>query len=162
MPAKAKIRLLIGKEIVTIDKEDLDILISLPSQSVVKDCRTMYVQCCISRKKTIKLHQLIMNKHFGKTPDGMVIDHVDRNGLNNSKNNLRFVSLSNSMLNTRKRIRKTTSRFKGVYLHKKSNKWAASFKNTHLGLFSSEEIAHEAYKNASKDYAEHIHYDEKV
>lgn len=163
MPAKGRglIKLLISGEVVLIDKEDLDVLMTVSSQTVREDCRAKYVQCIITRGTTTRLHNLIMKKHFGETPKGMVIDHIDRNGLNNCKSNLRFITLSNSMLNTRKRLRPTTSKYKGVYFHKISNKWASSFKNKHLGLFETEELAFKAYKKASKDYEEFILYDDR-
>ncbi|HHX63157.1 MAG TPA: hypothetical protein GX707_20965 [Epulopiscium sp.] len=50
---------------------------------------------------------------------------------------------------------KCTSKYKGVYFNKSSNKWQAHIringKNKYLGLFKTELLAHNAYQNALKD-----------
>lgn len=42
---------------------------------------------------TLKVHQLVYNAWVGEVPDGMVIDHIDRNRHNNSVENLRAVEI---------------------------------------------------------------------
>lgn len=64
----------------------------------------------------IYLHQLIMGKH-----PGLIIDHINREPLDNRRENLRIVTINQSMQNRRKlqlnRDRKTpTSKYKGVCL----------------------------------------------
>jgi hypothetical protein len=48
-----------------------------------------------------------------------------------------------------------SSKYKGVYWYNASNKWQSQIringKNKHLGLFTSEEEAHEVYQNALKE-----------
>jgi hypothetical protein len=58
--------------------------------------------------KTVYMHRLVMNAEFGQT-----VDHIDGNGLNNSRNNLRFVTPSQNLLNTSKRS-DNTSGHKGI------------------------------------------------
>ena len=45
-------------------------------------------------RKVIKMHRLIMN-----TPKDMQVDHIDHNGLNNQKNNLRNCSVAQNRMN---------------------------------------------------------------
>lgn len=61
-----------------------------------------------NKGKTILMHREIM-----QTPSGMVTDHIDHNGLNNQKNNLRSCSHAQNIRNSAKRI-KGTSLYRGV------------------------------------------------
>jgi len=87
-------------------------------------------------KKTIIMHRLIMNPS-----DEMEIDHIDHNGLNNQKANLRVVTSSQNNMNQQPR-RNISSIFKGVYWKKQVNRWVASIgynqKVIHLGYFEKE------------------------
>jgi hypothetical protein len=100
------------------------------------------------KQKGILLHRLIMGN-----PDGLQIDHIDHNGLNCQKSNLRKATSSQNNHNARKRI-DNTSGVKGVYFHKPSKKWRAAIyvggKPQYLGLFANLEDAKMAYAKASK------------
>lgn len=79
--------------------------------------------------KTIYLHRLIMGLAHGSS--SVYIDHVDGNGLNNSRTNLRIVTPSDSNGNKRKRTDATTSQYKGVSFNKQpglSRPWQAEVK----------------------------------
>jgi hypothetical protein len=82
-----------------------------------------------------------------KPPKGMVIDHIDGDGLNNQEYNLRLVT---ARQNNQNRHEKVTSKYPGVSWHKLTNKWIAHIsingKVYHLGSFTSEEEAFEKYK----------------
>jgi HNH endonuclease/AP2 domain len=100
--------------------------------------------------RIVYLHRFLMDDN------GLQIDHIDRNGLNNQISNLRLVSRSENQFNSRKRIG-TRSKYKGVSWHKQSGKWAANIKikgkMVYLGLHQSEESAKDAYnKKASEIY----------
>lgn len=82
--------------------------------------------------------------HHGILPEGLLIDHADRNPLNNSIGNLRLADFSRNNVN-RTPVEGASSRFVGVYFHRKRNKWAAQIKHEskvkYLGLFADEEDA---------------------
>ncbi len=88
-------------------------------------------------RRKILLHRLIAN-----APIGDDVDHIDRNGLNNRRANLRVCSRSQNNYNSRRR-EDNTSGFKGVYLHTKigAKKWRAVIKvdgkRIYLGLFAT-------------------------
>ena len=89
----------------------------------------------------------------GMIPDGLLVDHINHNTLDNRRENLSLVSNSQNNTNRRK-IRRLSSSFKGVYFHKASGKWIARItfngKISYLGLHDNEMSAAIAYDNASK------------
>jgi len=102
-------------------------------------------------KRTIYLHNIIMPKKVG-----FEIDHINRNKLDNRKNNLRYCSRSQNIWN--RGIQKSnTSGFNGVTWHKRIKKWqvriAINNKRLHLGYFSDIKLAADTY-NA---YATSLH-----
>src|SRR3990167_818248 len=79
------------------------------SRSIIKD----------GKHTTEQLHRVIM-----KAQKGQEIDHIDRNSLNNCRNNLRFVSHAENMAN-RKLQKNNSSGYAGVTFLPKHNKWVA-------------------------------------
>ncbi len=100
--------------------------------------------------KSIKMHRQILN-----APDNLVVDHIDHNGLNNRKSNLRLATFTQNCQNQR-RISHGTSKYKGVHWNKRLKKWAAQItcdkKTHHLGYFTNEIDAAKAYDRAAKKY----------
>lgn len=99
-------------------------------------------------KTSYKVHRLVFLYHHGYLPK--YIDHINGDTFDNRIANLREATYDQNNQNAR--IRKdSTSKIKGVYLHKSSNKWAASCqvakKRTHLGLFGTIEEAEKAVKS---------------
>jgi len=94
--------------------------------------------------KRMWIHNIIMNP-----PIGTVVDHIDRNPLNNVRDNLRICTIKDNSFNRGKRSNGLTSRFLGVHKKKKKNKFQASItfndKNFHLGYFDNELEAAKAY-----------------
>jgi hypothetical protein len=89
-----------------------------------------------------------------RAPDGVGVDHADRDGLNNQRENLRLVNQRENLANSHKpRTRNgqpTSSRYKGV--SRSRGQWEATIKHRgrsyHLGRFNFEEDAARA-----RDYA---------
>lgn len=97
----------------------------------------------------IKMHRVIMN-----APAGFDVDHIDSNGLNNTRKNLRVCTKSQNAQNSRKR-KGTSSRFVGVDYRRDIEKWQARVKSNnvrvHLGCFENEIQAASAYNAKAKE-----------
>jgi len=83
---------------------------------------------------------------IGKPEKGHDVDHKDHNGLNNTKDNLRFVTRRQNSQNLDRG--NMTSKYPGVYWNKDKKKWRAGYsanrKRHHIGWYSREEEAFEA------------------
>lgn len=77
--------------------------------------KTLYAQRMIVTKGTGKRVTMFMHRLIMNTPQGMDTDHIDRNGLNNQKSNLRICTRTQNLLN-RGMLKSNTSGYKGVYL----------------------------------------------
>jgi len=98
---------------------------------------------------TMYLHRFILNAR-----DGDIVDHRNRDPLDNRKANLRFVDALASAMNTGPRP--GSSKFKGVSWHTARQNWRAILctAGTHryLGSFDDEEEAARRYDAAVREY----------
>jgi hypothetical protein len=106
-----------------------------------------------SNNKTYSVHRVIYEMHFGKIPEKMQIDHIDRDKLNNNIGNLRLATSQQNNFN--KNVRKdSSSGFKCIFWRKDKNKYRVRIKinNTEksVGYFKTIEEAKYAYEVASK------------
>lgn len=120
-----------------VDTQDVELVIQLlwrlgtHGYAVSKDGRTL-------------MHRLIMG-----AADGVQVDHINHDKLDNRRSNLRVVTRAQNAANQRKCKTKTTSsKYKGVCLHS-SGRWRAHIQAnktyTFLGYYPDEESAARAY-----------------
>lgn len=92
----------------------------------------------------IHMHRVILNL----TDRHIFGDHIDFNGLNNQRYNLRIATRRQNNTN-KKSSKNSTSSFLGVSYHKSRNNWRATifkdYKQIHLGSFKTEIEAAKAY-----------------
>jgi hypothetical protein len=110
-----------------------------------------YFQKRLSNGKLIELHRWIL----GFPEKGKYIDHINHNTLDNRKENLRIVTNSDNLKNSRLRI-DNKSGCKGVRFDTSRNKWAVvikvNYKKIYLGRFSNFDDAVKARKEAEIKY----------
>jgi hypothetical protein len=107
------------------------------------------------RKKHISMHRQIMTPALG-----LVVDHIDGVGLNNTKANLRIVTPAQNVYNSKKTANITSSKYKGVSYDNQRNIFRADIGyNGHrkfLGHFDNETDAAKVYdKTAIELYGEY-------
>lgn len=88
---------------------------------VVKTPRSIYANTSINGK-TVYMHRLIMSAQKGQE-----IDHINNDGLDNRRENLRFCTSSQNKANMRLRS-DNKSGYKGVNFDKQTGKWRARIK----------------------------------
>ncbi len=100
--------------------------------------------------KDIGVHRIIYTMFNGDIPHGMEIDHWDNDTLNNLKDNLRLVTKAQNQQNCRAH---QSNHLKGAYPLKTGGWTSFIAKNKvryYLGYFATEQLAHEAYCEASE------------
>jgi len=145
-----KIKLTQGK-VALVDDEDYEYL-NQWKWYLVKP-RYIYYAIRIGKRingknKHIYMHRVIMN-----TPSWLQVDHIDHNGLNNQKSNLR--NCNNSQNNANKTLR-NNNKYRGICWVESRKRWIASMtfnnKKINLGRFKDPIIAAEKYDEAAKKY----------
>ncbi len=103
----------------------------------------------VSGRRRIWMHRLILD-----APQGLQVDHIDGDGLNNQRSNLRLVTQAQNQQN--RRTPRGTSRFKGVSWRKNQQRWRATIKldgkTKELGNFQNETEAARAYDRAASEH----------
>jgi hypothetical protein len=132
-----------GMYVALVDDADYEWLNQFRWTAFISNC-TVYAKRVVDFK-TILLHRVIL----GLTNNHVGIDHINGDGLDNRRDNLRIATQSQNTRNRKKsklyRGKSTSSVYKGVYWDKARHKWVASSLNVYLGRFVTEKDAARAY-----------------
>ncbi|MGB2864354.1 MAG: AP2 domain-containing protein [Sedimentisphaerales bacterium] len=105
----------------------------------------------LKKRLTISMHREIID-----VPVGLFLDHINHNGWDNRKANLRPATAAENARNARYPKINTTSKYRGVWYNKKKKRWRAVIsinnKKKHLGYFIKEIDAAKAYDQAAKHF----------
>lgn len=116
----------------------------------------MYARRSIRKPDGIRTKQSLHRFILGLTDPRILVDHKNRYGLDNRRENLRLATVSQNGANAHKHRDGTTSRFKGVSWHRRDRKWRAQIgfegHRVALGYFTDELSAARAYDVAARKH----------
>jgi hypothetical protein len=136
-------------KVALVDQADLEV-IAPHRWYAARDHRTFYAHTATHRadgaRTTICMQSILM-------PDAPRVDHVNGDGLDNRRANLRSATHAENLHNCRKSSR-NTSGFKGVTWDKGGRRWLAQIvvnsRNIKIGRFADIDVAARAYDAAAR------------
>jgi hypothetical protein len=135
-------------KVALVDDEDFD-RISCHKWTAARNGYTWYAVRMPSRKLGPRRHIYMHNEIM----EGLGVDHRNRNGLDNTRTNLRFASGSQNRANSKLRTNNTSGN-PGVWWN--NNKWQAGIsvrsRSIHLGSFADKITAAHARRQAELAY----------
>lgn len=134
----------VGDRVALVDDEDYERVVAAGPWYVRSHGYTNYA---LSGKVSWQMHSFIM--------DGVGVDHINGDGLDNRRSNLRFANQSQNMANQRLRS-DNTSGYKGVTGPRgKAGVWMAQIyhrgRNKNLGYYATAEAAARVYDAAARE-----------
>ena len=136
-----------------VDPEDFERL-NKHKWYAARDTRTFYAH----RKKRVgkKYVSIGMHREILNPPGHLMVDHINHNGLDNRKANLRLATCAQNSYNRRQVRKNKSSKYIGVSWKQWTKKWAVIIcykrKNKIVGYFKDEIQAAKAYDKAAKKY----------
>lgn len=139
-------------QVALVDDEDYNLLSQFNWHYADGYARTHYINEK-GQRRILLMHRLLMGM-----PKGLV-DHINMNGLDNRRLNLRLATASQNMGNS-----KTHKR--GIYYKPQDKRWCAQIQTNGvkrwLGSFKTEQDALAAYQAAAKEYWGEYLYEETI
>ncbi len=139
---------------VLVDDTDLDTVLAAGTWRIISQERNAYVARSTRRPDGSRTAEYL-HRFLLQPPAGIQVDHVNSNGLDNRRSNLRLATSAENNRN-RRLMSSRAGRLKGATYYRRVNKWAAAIcvdgRRLRLGYFDTEEGAHEAYCRAAARY----------
>lgn len=134
-------------KVALIDDEDYELVSQYKWHAHVTFSGQWYAK---ARSGKISMHRLLMNP-----PAWIQVDHVNSDGLDNRRENLRLATSKQQSYNKRPQKNKMYSKYKGVCWDASRSKWVVYIhhqgRQIYLGRFTSELDAAKAYDDAAKE-----------
>lgn len=109
-------------DVALVDAADRD-LVAAYKWNLLRSFQCLYAVTYVGRKRVL-MHRLVMD-----AKKGQIVDHINFNGLDNRRANLRLCTPAENAMHSRKR-RNSVSRYIGVTWHTASKSWAVSIKHS--------------------------------
>lgn len=106
-------------------------------------------------KRNGKNHSVYLHRFLLNAPPGIQVDHINGNGLDNQKSNLRLATHGQNQFNSRKRV-DSQNKYKGIYHDNQRGTYVARLKakgyDISLGGFKTAIEAARAYDELARAY----------
>ncbi len=136
-----------------VDQDDFERL-NKHKWYAVKSTNTFYARR--TRRAGKKYIAIRMHRQILHPPGHLFVDHINHNGLDNRKANLRPATCAQNSYNRIRFIKSKSSKYTGVSWQKQSKKWMVQIRykgrRIFLGLLEDEIQAAKAYDKAAKIY----------
>ncbi|MFC1794103.1 HNH endonuclease [Planctomycetota bacterium] len=136
-----------------VDQDDFERL-NKHKWYAVKSTNTFYARR--TRRAGKKYVFIMMHRDVIHPPENLLVDHINRNGLDNRKSNLRLATCAQNSYNRTYFRKSKSSKYTGVSWNKLRKIWIVviryNCKNKFLGYFKDEIQAAKAYDKAAKKY----------
>lgn len=136
-----------------VDIADYDFLMQWKWHAYTKP-KTKSAYAVRTTKKSGKKETIWMHRLINSTPSGLFTVHINGNGLDNRRVNLRTATHQENMVNCA-RWKSGSSKYRGVSWHVSNKRWVAqitvNYKNIYIGAFATELEAKEAYDTFRKE-----------
>lgn len=152
-----KIISLTKRKITVIDNEDSDRVSEFSWQATRNGLKGIWrARRGVYDPETQKTRTEYLHNFIMRPPEGFRVDHIDGDGLNNRRSNLRVCTTQQNNSAFRRKERGTSSKYRGVSWHKQNSRWRVQIQTAgkvyHVGCFVSEEAAARAYDAAAHKY----------
>ena len=118
--------------------------------------RTFYAVRRVTVREGGKQQVVWMHREIIGAADGEFVDHINHNGLDNRRANLRKATRAQNAQHRRKPRVKSKSKYKGLCWQKRTGKWHSRIHvngvHKFIGSFTDEHEAAKAYDDAAKKY----------
>jgi len=96
-----------------------------------------------------------MHRHIMNAPSNMLVDHINHDGLDNRRENLRLCTKGENGWNRKGPQKNSTTGYRGVFYHKRAGKYMAQTrckgKSVYIGLFPTALKASLAFQRKAKE-----------